>query len=86
MDHVAKTLGMDVEAVKRMNFYKQGQVRTYDHFEVLIPQCANSDGVSSRFDYPGTFICTYVHRSSGLCKTLKPSDQVLNFPFRYVHT
>ena len=27
MDHVAKTLNLDVEAVKRMNLYKQGDVR-----------------------------------------------------------
>ena len=26
MDHVAKALGMDTEAVKKMNLYKQGQV------------------------------------------------------------
>lgn len=26
MDHVAKVLGMDTEAVKKMNLYKQGQV------------------------------------------------------------
>ncbi len=29
MDHVARTLNMDIEVVKKMNFYKQGDVCNY---------------------------------------------------------